>query len=345
MSTQIEKTLGNFRQTASMSARGHERILGMIQKRGAIAILVLVIIIASFSFPGFFSVTNLETIFLQSSFLGLIVVGQTLVIITGGIDLTVGSLVAFSSVAAALLVPVSWSLGIIVPILLGAIIGMINGFLIAKARMAPFIVTLAGLLGVSGLALALSNQQDISINSTTFSWIGQGLIGDIGVPVFFMVAAYLIGAVVLNYTKFGHAIFAIGGNEESARLMGVSVNRVKIITYTISGALASLAGVLLASELSAGQPTLGTGWELNSISAVVVGGTLLTGGSGTISGSFAGVLLLGVLQDIINQAGNLGTYAQQVLSGAFIVAVVLLQAYLTRKRRRKGKLTTSKYNI
>ena len=131
----------------------------------------------------------------------------------------------------------------------------------------------------------------------------------------------------------GQAIFAIGGSEESARLMGVPVDRTKVIAYATSGALAGLAGALLAAQLAAGQPVAGAGWELDAISAVVVGGTLLTGGAGTLSGSLAGVLLLGILQNLINQLGTLGSYAQQLVSGVFLIAVVLVQAYLTRKQR------------
>ena len=213
-------------------------------------------------------------------------------------------------------------------------IGFGNGLLIAKAKMAPFIVTLAGLLGIRGLALALANERPIGIDrSSLFAWFGQGQVFGIAVPIVFVIVAFALGGLVLARTGYGRVIFAIGGSEESARLMGLPVDRTKIIAYTVSGSLAGLSGALLAARLSAGDPNAGLAWELDAISAVVVGGTLLTGGAGSMSGSLAGVLLLSILQNLINQVGTLGSYAQQVVSGFFLIVVVVAQAYLTRKER------------
>jgi ribose/xylose/arabinose/galactoside ABC-type transport system permease subunit len=291
-------------------------------------------VLASLRFDSFLTARNLENIALQSAFLGLIVVGATFVIISGGIDLSVGSVLALGGVLAAHAVQVSWVLALLVPVLVCGLIGCGQGVLIAKSRMAPFIVTLAGLLGIRGLALALANEQPVGIdNDSPFVWFGQGSILGFTTPIVFMIVAFVVGALVLTRTRYGRAIFAIGGNEESARLMGIPVERTKIIAYTTCGALSGLAGVLLAASLGAGQPVAGYGWELDAIGAVVVGGTLLTGGAGTLSGSLAGVLLLGILQNLINQLGTLGSYAQQLVSGTFLIAVVLVQAYLTRKQR------------
>jgi ribose/xylose/arabinose/galactoside ABC-type transport system permease subunit len=271
---------------------------------------------------------------LQGAFLGLIVVGMTFVIISGGIDLSVGSMVGLGGILAALTVQVSWPLALILPPLVCGLIGFGNGLLIARAKMAPFIVTLAGLLGIRGLALALANEKPIGIGgSSPFDWFGQGQILGISVPVFFVIIAFAVGGLVLARTSYGRIIFAIGGSEESARLMGLPVDRTKVIAYTTSGALAGFAGALLAARLSAGDPNAGLAWELDAISAVVVGGTLLTGGAGTMSGSLAGVLLLSILQNLINQLGTLGSYAQQVVSGFFLIIVVVVQAYLSRKER------------
>jgi ribose/xylose/arabinose/galactoside ABC-type transport system permease subunit len=271
---------------------------------------------------------------LQGAFLGLIVVGMTFVIISGGIDLSVGSMVGLGGILAALAVQVSWPLALILPPLACGLIGFGNGLLIAKAKMAPFIVTLAGLLGIRGLALAFANEKPIGIGgSSPFDWFGQGQILGISVPVIFVVIAFAVGGLILARTSYGRIIFAIGGSEESARLMGLPVDRTKVIAYTTSGALAGLAGALLAARLSAGDPNAGLAWELDAISAVVVGGTLLTGGAGTMSGSLAGVLLLSILQNLINQVGTLGSYAQQVVSGFFLIVVVVVQAYLSRKER------------
>jgi ribose transport system permease protein len=310
------------------------RFFALLQRRGAIVVLLLVVIVASLRFDSFLTERNLENIALQSSFLGLIVVGMTFVIISEGIDLSVGSQLALGGVLAALMVPVSWVLALLVPVAVSGLLGCGQGLLIAKARMAPFIVTLAGLLGIRGLALALAGEQPIGIaNDSPFVWFGQGQILGLTTPIVFMIVAFIVGAVVLARTRYGQAIFAIGGSEESARLMGIPVERTKIIAYTTSGALAGFSGALLAASLAAGQPVAGAGWELDAISAVVVGGTLLTGGAGTMSGSFAGVLLLGILLNVINQLGTLGSYTQQLVSGVFLIAVVLVQAYLTRGQR------------
>jgi ribose transport system permease protein len=199
--------------------------------------------------------------------------------------------------------------------------------------MAPFIVTLAALLGVRGLVLAIAGERTIAISDAPlFTWFGRGEVLGIDVPIFIMILSFAVGALVLNRTSYGQAIFAIGSSEDAAQLMGVPVDRTKIIAYTVSGALAGLAGALLAARLSAGQPVVGAAWELDAIAAVVVGGTLLTGGYGTMSGSLVGVLLLGVLQNLINQVGTLSSYTQQMASGAFLIIVVTIQIYLTRRR-------------
>ena len=311
-----------------------DRLFTTLQRRGAIAVLILVVAVSALAFDNFLSAQNLQNIVLQGAFLGLIVVGMTFVIISGGIDLSVGSILALGGVIAAQTVQVSWPLALILPPLLCGLIGFGNGLLIAKAKMAPFIVTLAGLLGIRGLALALAGQRPIGIDGgSPFVWFGQGQILGVTVPVVLVVVAFAVGGLVLARTSYGRVIFAIGGSEESARLMGLPVDRTKVIAYTTNGALAGLAGALLAARLSAGDPNAGLALELDAISAVVVGGTLLTGGAGSISGSLAGVLLLSILQNLINQLGTLGSYAQQLVSGFFLIVVVVAQAYLTRRRR------------
>jgi ribose transport system permease protein len=305
-----------------------------LQRRGAVVVLLLVIAFGALRFDNFFTQRNLENIALQASFLGLITIGMTFVIISGGIDLSVGSMLALGGVLAAYAVQVSWPLALLVPVAACGLLGLGQGVLVAKARMAPFIVTLAGLLGIRGLALALANEQPVGVaNDSPFVWFGQGQILGLAVPTVLAIVAFVAGGVVLVRTRYGQSIFAVGGNEESARLMGIPVDRAKMIAYTTSGALAGLAGALLAARLAAGQPVAGYGWELDAIAAVVVGGTLLTGGAGTLSGTLAGVLLLGIIQNLINQLGTLGSYTQQLVSGVFLIVVVLIQAYLTRKQR------------
>ncbi len=319
--------------TVERDALRRERIFGAIQRRGALAVLAVVVIVAALTLDGFFTGGNIENILLHASFVGLIAVGMTFVIITGGVDLSVGSLVALGGVLAGLSVGAGWPLALIVPTLACGIIGLVNGLLIAKARLPFFIVTLAGLLGFRGLALVLSGAQTIPISgSPAFVWFGQGEIFGLDVPIIIMLVTFVVGALVLNRTRYGEALFAVGGSEEAARLAGVQVDRVKIIAYTASGALSGLAGALVAAWLSAGQPLVGQAWELYAIAAVVLGGTLLTGGAGTMLGSLAGLLLFYTIQNVINQVGTLTSYTQQVVTGAFLIVVVAAQTYLTRKR-------------
>jgi ribose/xylose/arabinose/galactoside ABC-type transport system permease subunit len=330
----VANSTGTASEAAANEKAGRgERFFALLQRHGALAVLVLVLAVSAFAFDRFFTFRNLENVIAQSSFLGLIAVGMTFVIISKGIDLSVGSLLALGGVLAAFSVQVAGALALIVPVLACGAIGLLNGLLIAKAKMAPFIVTLAALLGVRGLVLAIAGERTIAISDApVFTWFGRGEVLGIEVPIFIMILAFAVGALVLNRTSYGQAIFAIGSSEDAAQLMGVAVDRTKIIAYTVSGALAGLAGALLAARLSAGQPVVVAAWELDAIAAVVVGGTLLTGGYGTMSGSLIGVLLLGMLQNLINQVGTLSSYTQQMASGAFLIIVVTIQIYLTRKR-------------
>jgi ribose/xylose/arabinose/galactoside ABC-type transport system permease subunit len=330
----VANSTGTASEAAANEKAGRgERFFALLQRHGALAVLVLVLAVSAFAFDRFFTFRNLENVIAQSSFLGLIAVGMTFVIISKGIDLSVGSLLALGGVLAAFSVQVAGALALIVSVLACGAIGLLNGLLIAKAKMAPFIVTLAALLGVRGLVLAIAGERTIAISDApVFTWFGRGEVLGIEVPIFIMILAFAVGALVLNRTSYGQAIFAIGSSEDAAQLMGVPVDRTKIIAYTVSGALAGLAGALLAARLSAGQPVVGAAWELDAIAAVVVGGTLLTGGYGTMSGSLVGVLLLGVLQNLINQVGTLSSYTQQMASGAFLIIVVTIQIYLTRRR-------------
>ncbi|WP_304991700.1 ABC transporter permease [Burkholderia plantarii] len=315
-------------------AERRNRIVGLIQSRGAIGILILVCAVAGAIFPDFLRFANLADIVSAGSFLGLIAIGQSLVIIMGGFDLSVGSMVGLGTVIAAYAAPYGWGAALLAPIVAGLVIGLANGVLIARARMAPFIVTLAALLGLKGVALVLASQDLLIGNPGFFAQIANGSILGINNTIWLLVAAYALGALVLNATPYGAAIFAIGGNEEAARMLGVRVERVKILTYGASGALAGLAGALLASHLDSGLSAAGTGYELQSIAAAVIGGVLLTGGVGTMAGPLAGVLLLGVIQNVINQVGTLSPYYQNLASGVFLLIAVIVQTVLTSSRRR-----------
>jgi ribose transport system permease protein len=187
------------------------------------------------------------------------------------------------------------------------------------------------MIAARGLALAATGEESVRIGSSAdFTWLGRGLIGFLPVPVAILIVMYIVGWLVLNYTRFGRHVFSIGDNDEAARLMGLNTSRVTILVYGISGLLAGLAGVILASRLGAGQPVAGVGWELDAIAAVVVGGTLLTGGKGSVVSTFFGVLLLGVIFNIFNLEGQISPWWQLVLRGAILLVVVILQNRLTK---------------
>lgn len=319
------------------AATRRERLAGTLQRGGAFLVLVVVTLLASLIFgTRFASIDNFLNILEASSFLGLVAVGMTFVIIGGGIDLSVGSLLALSAVLAAFGSQYGSVAAIALPLGVCGLIGLVNGLLIARARMAAFIVTLAALLFARGLAFAVSDEGNTIFHidgSLAVIWLGQGSIAGIRIPIVIAAIAFVVGWIVLNRTRYGIAVTAIGGSEDAARLMGLPIARVKTTMYLASGLLAGLAGLLVAARSSSGQSTIGVGLELQAIAAVVIGGTLLTGGSGSILGTLAGVLLLNVINNVINQVGTLSSYFQQVVSGAFLITVVLVQRYLSREQR------------
>lgn len=313
-----------------------ERTAGFIQRGGAWIVLVLMLIIGSIVFPDFASSTNFRNIAIQSSFLALAAIGMTFVIVGAGIDLSVGSMLALGSVLAAYGSRWGSAGALLLPLVACASLGLINGILVGRFRMAPFIVTLAALLGVRGIVLAVSDEGDNTFaveGAGFFSALGKDTLLGIGYPVYIAIFAFALAAIVLNRTRFGQSVFAVGGSEDSARLMGLPVTRVTVTLYVISATLAGLAGALLTARSGSGVPKVGEGFELLAIAAVVIGGTLLSGGAGTLGGTLAGVLLLGVIQNFINQIPNLNASYQALVSGLFLIVVVVVQTYLSREQR------------
>jgi galactofuranose transport system permease protein len=312
-----------------------DRIVATVQRQGALAVLVVVILVAAAAFPNFRSYDNAATILVAAAPPMLIALGMTFVIITGGIDLSVGSLYVLGGVVSAW--ATQWGVlpAFLAPLAVCGAIGLLNGVLIAYTRMAPFIVTLAALLGARGLMRAISSEGSNTylVQSSGFRRFGNGSLLGIGYPVWLVAVLVLLGMVLLARSRFGHAVYAVGGSEDAASLMGVAVRRTKVWVYVMSGLLAGLAGAINAAKLGSGVTVLGSGMELDAIAAVVIGGTLLTGGAGTIAGTIAGVLLLGVIQNLINQVGNVNSNWQQVISGAFLAVVVVAQTYLVKLRR------------
>ncbi|MGI5507152.1 ABC transporter permease [Lentzea sp. CA-135723] len=305
----------------------------VLQRQGAAVALVLMVAVSWLVFPRFGSLDNLRDLALQGSFLAIIAIGMTFVIITGGIDLSVGSLYALGGVLAAWGSQYGFLVALALPLVVCGLIGLINGLLIAKTNMAPFIVTLASLLFARGLLLAITDEGANTYKidgDSAFVELGRGTVAGFGYPIFVAAVLALLGGMVLNRTNFGQNVFATGGAEQSAVLLGVPVARTKILVYTMSGTLAGLAGALTAAYLQSGVTVIGVGLELDAIAVVVIGGTLLTGGMGTILGTVIGVGLIKVIQNVINQIGTLDSNYQSVVSGVFLLIVVVLQRILRR---------------
>jgi galactofuranose transport system permease protein len=222
------------------------------------------------------------------------------------------------------------------------VVGAINGFMVTRMNIQPFIATLSGMLAASGSGLLLAQNQSVSVSyDTNFTWLGQGDLLGFPVPAWIAAAAYVYGSVLLNYLSLGRYVLSVGGNEEAARLMGLPVDRVKFFAYVQSGVFAGLAGVILAAQFGAGQPAEGVGWELFSIAAVVVGGTLLTGGVGSVATTLAGVLLLGLIFNVLNFENGLGwislsAYWQSVVRGVFLMVVVMASSGAARRAIRSA---------
>lgn len=322
----------------SRSERGRvarAKFASFIQRQGALGALVILCIFASLRYDAFLTSENLLNVLRQNSMGGLVALGMTFVILTGGIDLSVGSLVAVAGVVAANLAGRGSLVAVLAAVGLTSLLGLINGVVIAKARIQPFIVTLAMMIAARGLALASTGEQSVRMDrlSEGFTWLGRGFIGPIPVPVLILFIGFAIGWLALGHTRFGRHIYALGDNEDAARLMGLNVGGVTIGVYALSGMLSGLAGVILASRLGAGQPVAGAGWELDAIASVVVGGTLLTGGQGGVGSTLVGVLLLGVIFNLFNLEGTISSWWQWVLRGAFLLAVVIVQNRLGARKR------------
>lgn len=315
-------------------------LLSALSSQGVLIALALLILFGWLRYDNFLGLFNITSVLRYNSMFALVALGMCFVIMTGGIDLSVGSTAALGSVVAALLSPHGMLIGTLGGVAAGLCIGILNGVVIVRLRILPFIATLATMLAANGTALLLAQDQSVSVSyEGTFVNLGQGDLFDVPflpIPALIALAAYLIGSIVLNYTGTGRAMLAIGGNEDASRLMGLPVDRVKFLVYALSGALAGLAGVILASQFGAGQPIEGVGWELFAIASVVVGGTLLTGGVGSVGATLAGVMLLGIIFNMLNFENGLGwislsAYWQSVIRGLFLLAVVILQSRLTSR--------------
>ena len=299
----------------------------LLGKLGPLLGLFLIVIVITILNPSFMTTDNILNILRQVSISALIAFGMTFVILTGGIDLSVGSTLALTGAVAATMLAsgIDPVLTILAALLLGAVLGAVNGVIIAKGKVAPFIATLATMTIYRGLTLVYTDGRPVSDlgNEITFQMLGKGYFFGIPVPVCTMILAFIVLYVIMHKTTFGRRVYAVGGNEAASKLSGINVDRVKIAVYSLTGMLAALSALILTSRLNSAQPTAGTSYELDAIAAVVLGGTSLTGGKGWIFGTLVGALIIGVLNNGLNLIG-VSSFFQQVVKGIVILIAVLI---------------------
>lgn len=320
---------------AEINLKDHDRLKDLLKlkdikkyvsKFGIYIAFILLCIVLSILSPTFLTTGNVLNVLRQISINGIIAIGMTFVIISGGIDLSVGSILAFSAVTACsfahldtypLIVPILVGLGV------GLLCGAINGIIISYGKVAPFIVTLGMLTIARGITLVYTGGRPVINLSDSYNSIGGGYLFGIPVPIYILISMIIVGVFVLKYTKFGRHVYAVGGNELASKLSGLNINAIKIGVYSTAGVMAGLAGVVISSRVMAGSPAVGQGYELDAIAAVVIGGTSLSGGVGSITGTIIGALIIGVMNNGLDLL-NVSSYYQQVVKGIIIIAAVLL---------------------
>ncbi|WP_047673457.1 ribose ABC transporter permease [Paenibacillus sp. V4I9] len=303
-----------------------------MQSLGSLLGLVLIVVILSVVNGDFLTVGNIFNVLRQISINALIAFGMTFVILTGGIDLSVGSILALSSAFTAGLMASGMNTWLAVGIGLigGLVMGAINGLLITKGKVAPFIATLATMTVFRGLTLVYTQGRPITGFKEDFALLGKGYFLQIPMPIIWMVIAFAVLYIILKHTTFGRRVYALGSNEEATWLSGINTSKVKILVYSISGLLAAISGIILTSRLNSAQPTAGGAFELDAIAAVVLGGTSLSGGRGWIVGTLIGAMIIGVLDNGLNLL-NVSSFYQQVVKGVVILIAVLLDRSKARK--------------
>ena len=309
-------------------------VSALLAQYGILLVFVLLCVVLTFANPFFLTEQNISNVLRQTSINGILAIGMTYVILTGGIDLSVGSVLAFSSMVAASLVSGEQPQGVFVAIMAGlgtgAALGMVNGLLVSRFGVPPFVATLGMLSVARGLTFIYTDGTPIPNLSPAFRTIGQGFVGPVPVPVFIFAGVALLFWWVLKYTTFGRYIYAVGGNERSARTSGVNTRGVLFGAYIIAGSLAGLAGLILTARTTSALPQAGVSYELDAIAAVVIGGTSLSGGTGSVLGTVIGALIIGVINNGLDLLG-VSSYYQQVIKGVIIITAVLLD--VSRRRR------------
>ncbi len=315
----------------------------IIKKYNLVILLAVFIIISAILSPSFLTLGNFFNLLQQASIPGIVAIGMTLVILLGGIDLSVGSVMAFSGMITSMIVQkmegstTSIIIGCIAGLLIGAAMGLITGVLISGFGLPDFIASLAMMEIARGAALLTTSGNPVFGLGEKFHVLGGGFVfGKVAISGLFWIALTIIFVLILKYTVFGRSLFAIGGNHEAAMLSGIKTKRNYALTYMLSGLLAGFAGILTASWMSTGQPTAGDGYELDAIAASVIGGASLSGGMGSIAGTFGGVFLLRIITNIFNLVG-LPSYYQRIAKGIIIVFALLLNKFVSNENKGKKK--------
>ncbi|MBI6872923.1 ribose ABC transporter permease [Clostridium aciditolerans] len=287
--------------------------------------LIILCVVISIITPRFLTVTNVLNVFTQVSVNAIIAVGMCFVILTGGIDLSVGSTLAITGAIAATLVKSNTNtfVTIIAVLIIGALIGLFNGILVSKGKIQAFIVTLATMTVFRGVTYVYTKGTPISGLSSDFTVIGNGKLAGIPLPVILILLVVLAAWYVLNQTRYGRYVYAVGGNEDSARLSGINTDKIKALVYVICGATAALSGIVVTSRIGSASPNAGSGFELDAIAAVVLGGTSLSGGEGSVIGTIIGAMIIGVLNNGLNLM-NVSPFYQLIVKGFVIILAVIL---------------------
>ena len=299
-----------------------------LKSMGILWALVLICIIASIVSPNFLKVSNIVNVVRSVSINGIIAIGMTFVVLTGGVDLSVGSIVGVVAVSMAMLFQrgVSPVLSVIVGLIIGALFGLINGIGITKGKLAPFIMTLGSMTALRGVARYLANgsPQNWRESDLDFTFLGQGSILEIPVPVYIFIGTFFIAFYVLKYTSFGRSVYAVGDSREAARLCGINTQRIETICFVITGFFSALSAAILISRLGIGEPTAGDGYELDALAMVYIGGSSTAGGSGGVIGTLIGAALLSVITNVLNLVG-ISPFIQNIVKGLIIIFAVLLE--------------------
>jgi ribose transport system permease protein len=313
--------------------------IGSQKEFALFSVLLVIVAVMWFASPVFSSIGNLRSLFMALSIETLIAVGMTILMVSGGFDMSVGSVLGFSGMTAAILFRVGVPLvpTVIITLLIGACIGMFHGFIVAKVGINPFITTLAGLSIFRGLTFIISNGENVPVYGSSFEAIGQSVIFGIQMPIWYALIIVIVGDIVLRRSRFFRQNYYIGGNEKAARLSGINVDRMKIFNYALTSFLAALAGIVMTARVGSASVNAGTGLELRVITAVIIGGASLRGGEGSALGTFFGSLLMVLIMNVMTLFA-VNVYWQNFVIGATLLIAVLIDTLSTKSTQKKLKV-------